>query len=94
MAIELKDIEHLSGLARISISEGEKETLKHDLEEILGYVSQIKNAGGELGTPDAGTLRNVLREDNNPHEASLHTEDMLSAAPRREGNLLVVKKIL
>ena len=94
MAIELKDIEHLSGLARISVSDNEKEALRHDLEEILGYVSQIKNATGKLGTPMAGDLRNVLRDDSNPHSAGLHTEDLLSAAPAREGDRLLVKKIL
>lgn len=94
MAIELKDVEHLSGLARISVSENEKEVLRHDLEEILAYVSKIKDAAGELGTPVAGDLRNVFREDVNPHEAGLHTEDLLSAAPARDGDRLLVKKIL
>lgn len=94
MVIELKDVEHLSGLARISISDNEKEVLRHDLEEILAYVSKIKNAVAELGVPEVGELKNVLREDENPHEAGLHTEDLLSAAPAREGNRLLVKKIL
>ena len=94
MAIELKDVEHLSGLARISISDNEKEVLRHDLEEILAYVSKIKDAVAELGAPEAGELRNVLREDTNPHEAGLHTEDLLNAASAREGDRLLVKKIL
>jgi aspartyl/glutamyl-tRNA(Asn/Gln) amidotransferase C subunit len=94
MAIELKDVEHLSGLARISVSDNEKEVLRHDLEEILAYVSKIKDATAELGVPEAGELKNVLREDTNPHEAGLHTEDLLNAAPAREGDRLLVKKIL
>ena len=94
MTIELKDVQHLAGLARISISEAEQETMRHDLEEILAYVSQVKNATAELGIPEAGDLRNVLRDDTNPHEAGLHTENLLNAAPARQGDRLLVKKIL
>ncbi len=94
MAIELKDVEHLAGLARISISDSEKELLRHDLEEILAYVSQVTEVVTEVGTPMVGELRNVMREDENPHEAGIFTELLLSAAPAREGNRLLVKKIL
>ncbi len=94
MAIEIKDVEHLAGLARIAVSDSEKEVLRHDLEEILAYVSQIKEAAVDLDAPGAGMLRNVMREDEGAHEAGLFTEDILSQAPAREGDLLSVKKIL
>ncbi len=94
MAIELKDVEHLAGLARISISDSEKELLRHDLEEILAYVSQVTAVVADVGVPEAGELRNVMREDGEPHEAGIFTEALLSAAPARDGNRLLVKKIL
>ena len=94
MVIELKDVEHLAGLARISISDSEKEVLRHDLEEILAYVSQVKDVAINIGAKSVGEHRNVMRADENPHEAGMFTEDMLSAAPAREGNRLLVKKIL
>lgn len=94
MAIELKDVEHLAGLARIAVSDNEKEILRHDLEEILAYVSQVKEVAAEMPLSSAGELRNVMREDGVPHEAGKYTEDILSQAPAREGNRLSVKKIL
>lgn len=103
MAIELKDVEHLAGLARIAVSDSEKELLRHDLEEILAYVSQVtevaESAGSrldaaELGAPTAGELRNVMRVDGTPHEPGMFTEDILKQAPSREGNRILVKKIL
>ena len=94
MAVDLKDVQHLAGLARISILPAEEEAMRHDLEEILAYVSQVKNATAEFGVPEVGDLRNVLRDDTNPHEAGLHTEDLLNAAPARQGDRLLVKKIL
>ena len=94
MSIELKDVEHLAGLARLAISDGEKELLQHDLEDILAYVSQVTKVTAEMGEPTAGELRNVMREDVNPHEPGAFTEDILAQAPAREGNRLFVKKIL
>ena len=94
MVVELKDVEHLAGLARISILDSEKESLRHDLEEILAYVSQVKDATTNIGVPAVGELRNVMRADNEPHESGMFTEVLLSAAPARQGNRLLVKKIL
>ena len=94
MAIELKDVEHLAGLARIAVSDSEKELLRHDLEEILAYVSQVTEVTAELGAPTAGELRNVMREDGEPHAGGVFTEDILKQAPAREGNRISVKKIL
>lgn len=95
--IEIKDVEHLAGLARIEISESEKDILRHDLEEILGYVSQVKNAEGREPSAEErekGELYNVMREDVEPHQAWLYTEDILKQAPFREGDRIAVKKIL
>lgn len=94
MAIELKDVEHLAGLARIEVSDDEKKLLQHDLEEILAYVSQVTKVTALLGAPAAGELRNVMREDNEPHEGGIYTEDILKQAPSREGNRVFVKKIM
>lgn len=94
MAIEIKDVEHLAGLARIKVSDSEKEVLRHDLEEILAYVSQVKEIAADLGEPEAEELRNVMRADSDPHAGGIYTEDLLVATPSREGNRVFVKKIL
>ncbi|MBI5077819.1 MAG: Asp-tRNA(Asn)/Glu-tRNA(Gln) amidotransferase subunit GatC [Candidatus Yonathbacteria bacterium] len=96
MAIGLKDVEHLAGLARIAVSEDEKKILQHDLEEILAYVSEIKEAGqgGRKERGEQGELYNVMREDSEPHESGIFTEDILKQAPAREGDRVSVKKIL
>lgn len=94
MEIEAKDVEHLASLARIMISGPEKEVLRHDLTEILAYVSQVKEVTAELGEAKAGELRNVMRDDENPHKAELYTKDLVNAAPAHEGNRVSVKKIL
>lgn len=94
MSIEIKDVEHLANLARIAISDSEKNDLKNDLEEILSFVSQVKEASVEIVTPDVGTHHNVMRDDEHPHEAGIFSEDLISAAPLHKEHHIVVKKIL
>lgn len=94
MAIELKDVEHLAGLARIAVSDDEKKILQHDLEEILSYVSQVREEGYTFDKSDTPELRNVMRDDGEPHDSGMFTEDLLAQAPAREGNRISVKKIL
>lgn len=86
----------LATLARIDISVEEAENLSHEFESILGYVSEVKSVStndNELGAEDY-TLKNVWREDENPHEPGLYTEKILNEAPEKEGDYIKVKKIL
>ena len=91
--IEKKDIEKLALLARIEVSEAEKESLASSIESILGYVGQVTSVSerAEVGLPP---LRNVMREDEIRHKEGDFTEALLSNAPARDGNYVEVKKIL
>lgn len=86
---------HLAKLARIDVSETEAENLSHEFESILGYVGEVKEASKETSAQDRGFLvKNVLREDAEPHESGIYTEKLLEQAPQREGDYIKVKKIL
>jgi len=93
--MEKKDIEHLATLSRIALSPSETESLAKDITSILGYVSEIEDIAGK-GPEEkkVGALFNVTREDSNPHEGGLYTEDLLNLAPKRDGQYLKVKKII
>lgn len=92
--IEIKDIEKLASLARLAIANSEKEGLRREVDAILEYVGQIKEAGVEAGERKVPELRNVMRADENPHKSGINTEDLLNSAPEREGEYIKVKKIL
>lgn len=93
--ISKEDITKLAGLARIDLSESEKEKLAKDVSNILGYVDQIKTVAATVSNDKAaGDLRNVMREDVVVKESGMNTETLLAEAPAREGNYLKVKKIL
>ncbi len=90
-----EDIEHLATLARIAVTEEEASALAHDITSILGYVSEIDEITADtVVEKKVGPLFNVMREDGEPHEPNLYTEDLLNLAPERVGQYVQVKKIL
>lgn len=90
-----EDIEHLAKLSRIALTPHEVEALLVDITSILGYVSEIeKITENTAGEKKVGALYNVMREDGNPHESGIYTEDLLTLAPNRDGQYLKVKKII
>jgi aspartyl-tRNA(Asn)/glutamyl-tRNA(Gln) amidotransferase subunit C len=91
-----EEVLKLAKLARIDISEAEAESLSKEFGSILSYVGEIKNANlthVEAKKEDF-MLRNVMREDTEPHESGIHTEALLNEAPKRKGDYVEVKKIL
>jgi aspartyl-tRNA(Asn)/glutamyl-tRNA(Gln) amidotransferase subunit C len=93
--ISKNEVKDLADLARINLSPEEEKSLHADLESILEYISKLKDV--DLKTiehQDLGLVKNVMRLDENPHEAGAHTEDLLAQASGREGDFFVVKKIL
>jgi aspartyl-tRNA(Asn)/glutamyl-tRNA(Gln) amidotransferase subunit C len=93
-----EEVLKLAKLARIEVSEAEAENLTHEFEAILGYVGEIRSLVGSFKSEEKKKedypIRNVFREDANPHEGGLYTEEMLSSAPSRDGKYIKVKKIL
>jgi aspartyl/glutamyl-tRNA(Asn/Gln) amidotransferase C subunit len=101
--ITIEDIQKLAELSRIKIAPSEQEDLRAQIESILGYIDQIKKvADGEGGVAglvaegagEAGALRNVMREDMQPHDSGAYTERLIASAPAQEDNYVKVKKIL
>lgn len=93
--ISLKEIDKLANLCRLELTVVEKAALQKDMDSILGYVGEIQKVSAAANPEKkAGALRNVMREDGEPHESGLFTEDLLASVPQREGQYIRVKKIL
>jgi aspartyl/glutamyl-tRNA(Asn/Gln) amidotransferase C subunit len=89
----------LAKLARIDITEAEAGELTKEFQPILKYVGEVKKGVGsrEQGVgknKEEYAVRNVMREDENPHEGDLHTKELLNEAPDKVGRYIKVKKIL
>lgn len=91
--LDKSQVEKLAELARIKISEEEKEEIVKDLGKILDYVKQVEEVGG-LSEEELPELQNVFREDENPHQSGEFSGDLLESAPNRKGDYFAVKKIL
>lgn len=94
--LERKDIDNLANLARIALTDDEKDRLQRDMGSILDYISELKTApslSAEISA-DNYYLRNITRNDDEPFPSGTNTEIILSQAPKRKGNLLITKKIL
>jgi aspartyl-tRNA(Asn)/glutamyl-tRNA(Gln) amidotransferase subunit C len=92
--ISKKDIENLANLARIRLSDEEKEGLAKDIDSILAYVDQIKAAPIGDFKPEHGAVKNVMREDTVINTSPKDRERILDEVPKREGDYVAVKKIL
>lgn len=93
--LKKEDIEHLATLARISVSEEEKEAFAVQLDSVLGYVSELnKVVTIEESAPLAGELRNIMRPDENPNPGGEFTDMILANAPHKEGEYFKVSQIM
>ena len=94
MKITRQDVEHVARLARLEITETEKQAFSQQLSDILTYVEKLnalKTAGVE---PTATVLgqTNVFREDK--ARPSLPVEKALANAPESADGFVVVPKII
>ena len=94
MAISKDQVEHVARLARLEISEAEKETFSRQLNDILRYVEQLKAVDTNGVEPTAGVVEqtNVLRDDL--VRPSLPAEQALANAPERGDGYFLVPRII
>jgi len=94
MSLERKDVEWVSLLARLRLSEGELEKMTQQLGQIVEYVEQL----GELNTDDvepmahAIELSNVLVDDT--ARPSLERNAALANAPKHDDECYRVPAVL
>jgi aspartyl-tRNA(Asn)/glutamyl-tRNA(Gln) amidotransferase subunit C len=93
--IKKEDVEYIAELAKIKLTEEEKELFTVQLGKILEYMNKLN----ELNTEDVeplyhfSYLKNVLKEDI-PKESSVKREDILLNAPQTEGPYFRVPKVI
>lgn len=95
MAITREDVLHLAKLSNISLSEDQIEPLMKDLDNIVGYISQLDELDTEGVEPtyQCFDMKNVWREDViKDFEAS--REDLLELTVESEDNQIKVPKVL
>jgi aspartyl-tRNA(Asn)/glutamyl-tRNA(Gln) amidotransferase subunit C len=94
MKITKQEVEHVAALARLELSEKEKESLTSQLSDILTYVEQLSKLDTSGVEPTAHVLdiKNVMRDD--VPEESLSQERALGNAPEKAAGHYRVPKII
>lgn len=90
-----EEVQKLATLARIRVADAELEKFTKEFDAILAYVGQLE----KLEIPqdlksEKPSLRNVMRDDGEPHAQGAHTEKIAAQFSAREGDALSVKQII
>lgn len=88
------DIEYVARLARIELTEAEKEMYSKQLGQILGYFKKLSEIDVSNVEPSAHAhaIYNVWRGDVEGEAMSV--EDALMNAPAKRDNQIVVPKVV
>jgi len=91
--ITIKDVEHVAKLARLELTEDEKEKFTKQLGDVLKYVEQMNEVDttGVVPMAHAFDVVNVMREDVVVYEQT--KEELMKNAPDEENGFFKVPKI-
>lgn len=94
MALTIADVEHVAALARLGLTDAEKERLLDDLSSILGHINALSELDTDAISPTAQVLElvNVLRDDI--PVPSLSRTEVLMNAPRSSDGFFEVDAVL
>lgn len=94
MEITKEKIKYLAKLSRIEIEEDELEKFSSSVTEIIKYVEQLN----EVNTDKAKATSQVTGKTNEYRKdieiSSLLSEELINAAPMKEGRQLKVKTVI
>lgn len=94
--ISKEQIEHIAKLARIELTEKEKEKFAKDLSSVLDYfekLNQVDTKKIESISQITG-LSNITRDDEIRSKKSQIRDKILKQAPNKKGDYYKVPKIL
>ena len=94
MKLSTLDVEYVAKLARLEVTEAEKEKFTAQLNDILLYIDQLNelDTKGVAPMSHAIAVTNAFREDK--IEESLGTQKALANAPDARGEFFRVPKVI
>ncbi len=88
--IDDKEVMHIANLARLKITDEEREQFKVQLSNILDYFQKLD----ELDTSNVEPMKHVIDTQNvlrvDEHRPSVSQEDALKNAPQQDGDHFIV----
>ena len=94
MKLEKKDLQNLSKLSKLKLSEIEEKKLLIELSSVLSWVSKLKSADTDNSSPMShpGEIELISREDNSIRTIS--SDEAMSNAPKQSSNHFIVPRVI
>ncbi len=102
MSISLEEVEHIAALARLELTEEEKERYQEQLSAILDYAARLQAIDTSGIPPTSNILASPMPDDQKAGTTlrpdrprpGLSPEDLLRNAPQAEGDQFRVPPVL
>lgn len=94
MTLSRAEVDHVAMLARLGLTDEEREQMRTHLSSILEHIDRLQELDTEAIPPTAQviTLQNVMRDDT--PRPSFAVEEVLRNAPRSEDDMFKVNAVL
>ena len=104
--MELNDLQETAGLARLIMSEQELQTLSPAFDQLISLLSTMETAGSDIAMPPVTCQADFVTTSAKPVNSDWFRPDteqptpadtiefMLSQAPKRDGNFIVIPNVL
>ena len=93
--ITKEQVEHIAKLARLGLTDKEKEKFQKELSAILDFVEKLEEIDTSKVEPMTGgtNLVNVIRKDEIKPKIKDQRVKILKNVPKREGDFIKVKAV-
>ena len=88
-------ISRIATVSALSLEGEQRESIKHDLENIIGYIDQLSQVDTDNVEPTYAVhgIENIMRDDKEI-DYGVDTDTLLKNAPNQKQNQIVVPKVL
>jgi aspartyl-tRNA(Asn)/glutamyl-tRNA(Gln) amidotransferase subunit C len=94
MKLTINEVEHIAELARLELTEDEKQRYAEQLSDILDYAARLDELATDQIPPTASVLDMELRLRDDHSRPSLPTEDVLKNAADTKDDQFQVPPVL
>jgi aspartyl-tRNA(Asn)/glutamyl-tRNA(Gln) amidotransferase subunit C len=94
MAVDRDTVKRVAHLARISVSDDEAESLRGELNAILGFVEQLNEVDVSGVEPMTSVLPMAMKKRADLVDEAGKAEDILANAPARADRYFLVPKVV
>ena len=94
MKLTIEEVEHIAALARLELTDAEKQRYAEQLSDILDYAARLDELATDQIPPTASVLDMQLRLRDDRARPGLSTEDVLKNAADTKDDQFQVPPIL